>query len=653
MIKRRQFITSSAMLAAHSLVPCSLIPILSEAAENPPTNNKDQSAYKTLVESLLQSWCDGMIRHQIVDINDPARHGALWCPACQKIHGRCMDSVYPFMHMAHKTGDERYLNAAILSMEWSKNVSKEDGSWTVIPDPKSWAGITVFGAIALAEALHYHSDILPTDIEQKWRARLAKAADYVYKHFDLTFTNINYGATAIYAFLVIGEVLNDSKLVTRSRELAKGIKAFFTQPNALLFGEGKPSQSRSAKGLLPIDLGYNVEESLNALVMYALHENDQELLKLLEQSLHSHLEFMLPDGGWDNSWGTRQAKWSYWGSRTTDGSQPAYGMMADISPVFGSAAFLNTELLANCTEDGLLHGGPHYVSHGVLPCIHHTFAHAKPLAFLLDNPETPNRITKNVPLPRSKEYGVKHFSELDVWLIAEGRWRATISAYDALYKENNQSIQQASGGALAMVWHELTGPLMTASMPEYRLVEKNNQQPQPNDEDIALTPRIEAYDNSGKWFSNLYDLSAKVRQKAVNQGVMFDIEVQIKDHLNQSLDSRNQIFDLRYTFNQDSIEISARRQRAASSNEDSAFLVIPVIATSDEQLAQLSKGKFAIIKEKAAVIITSQQSIRQRKTAKSRVFNMVPGMEAVVFDLELPKSENQEVTCNISVNPIS
>ena len=68
------------------------------------------------------------------------------------------------------------------------------------------------------------------------------------------------------------------KYIDRSRELAEGIKDFFTEPNSLLFGEGKPYNNRSGRGLLPVDLGYNVEESLNGVVLYALEEKDDELL---------------------------------------------------------------------------------------------------------------------------------------------------------------------------------------------------------------------------------------------------------------------------------------------------------------------------------------------------------------------------------------
>lgn len=95
-----------------------------------------------------------------------------------------------------------------------------------------------------------------------------------------------------------------------------------------------------------------------SLVLYGLHTGDTTVLDAVKESLDAHLEFMLPDGGWDNSWGTRSFKWTYWGSRTSDGCQAGYGLMADWNPLYYKAAVQNTLLLKQCTENGLLHGGP-------------------------------------------------------------------------------------------------------------------------------------------------------------------------------------------------------------------------------------------------------------------------------------------------------
>lgn len=51
------------------------------------------------------------------------------------------------------------------------------------------------------------------------------------------------------------------------------------------------------------------------MVYYALMAKDTDLLTLVDRSMATHLEFMLPDGAWDNSWGTRSFKWTYWGGR--------------------------------------------------------------------------------------------------------------------------------------------------------------------------------------------------------------------------------------------------------------------------------------------------------------------------------------------------
>lgn len=123
------------------------------------------------------------------------------------------------------------------------------------------------------------------------------------------------------------------------------------------------------------------------------------------------------------------------GSRTTDGCQPAFALMANRNPAFGTAAVLSTELLKRCTVDGLLAGGLHYKSHGVKPCMHHTFSHAKNLAFVLDNLETTKYVNAQNPVPRTTNDGVKHFPELDVWLGARGPWKSTVSSYDQIWKK--------------------------------------------------------------------------------------------------------------------------------------------------------------------------------------------------------------------------
>ena len=637
-MKRRNFIQLSTLAGVGLSLPISVI-------LNSCTQHTEQSLeFKNLISGLLKDWCDGMIKVQIINPSNLEEHGALGCPSCSHIHGRCMDAVYPFLYMADKTGDKKYTEAAILVMNWAENnVSQENGAWTVIRNPKSWKGISVFGAIALAEALHYHGHVLDETTRITWTERLAKAGQYIYDTFTIDFTNINYPGTAVYGLNLIGNVLQNDAFKAKSKTLASEVKAYFTANESLLFGECKKSSSKlSEKGLHGVDLGYNVEETLNSLVMYALKEKDEELLQILTKSLNSHLEFMLPDGAWDNSWGNRMYKWSYWGSRTCDGSQPAFAMMADVNPAFGTAAVKNTELLQRCTADGLIHGGPHFVSAGIPPCVHHTFTHAKPLAALLDHWVHLPEINKKATLPRATADGVTHFKDLDVFLFARGDWRGTVSAYDAEY-HYKYDFRQASGGALGVLYHNKVGLLCAASMAEYHLVEKNNQQPQPG-KDICLTPRIETFKND-VWYTNLYDLPATVSSKDENGNIELLANVKLKSVDRNEVEATASEFDIAYKCAAEKTEIHVKTNQDIT--EQTAF-VLPIVSPANEVVTNVSKNEITIQKPEGLVTIEANAPIKIKEISGKRTFNMVPGVEALPLEVFFEDSRELNITVTVS-----
>lgn len=639
-MKRRDFAQLSSLAGLGLLFP------IYGCKNNSATHGQKSEAFtpfEKLSSELLTTWCDAMIAAQIDDPAHPELHGALYCNACEKIHGRCMDAVYPFLYLADTTGEESYLTAAINVMKWSENVSRPDGSWTVIPNPKSWRGITVFGAIALGEALHHHGHVLPNEIKEKWTERLKKAADFIHANFTIDYSHINYAFTAVYALNFLGKMFQNEDYLAHSKQLASKVPKWLTDPNKLIFGENKLSRAPSAKGLLPVDLGYNVEETLNGLVQYAVMEKDEELLKLLTASLNGHLEFMLPDGAWDNSWGTRQNKWSYWGSRTTDGCQPGFALMADRNQAFATAAYLNTELLERCTVNGLLAGGLHYDSHGVLPCIHHSFAHAKSLAFVLDNREQLPTITKTAKLPRQLADGVKHFTDLDVWTATRGKFMATVSSNDVVFKKKYS--QTATGGSLAVLWHDDIGPIFTASMAEYILAEVNNQQPQPNGEDIPLTPRL-AVTKNDTWYSNLFDLKAKVDFTDNGEIINFKVETQLTDREGTILENGGYVLEYLISNTETIIKATLHPDTDITNN---AALVLPLISPTGEKVIQAEENHIKIEKEGAVLNLRSNVPLLIKKTKKERVFNMVPGMEAVPVQAFFEAGQ-KEIICTVSVS---
>ncbi|MHA7943615.1 hypothetical protein ACJOV8_011135 [Formosa sp. 3Alg 14/1] len=637
-MKRRNFIQLSSLATIGMSLP-------SAGIVNACSSLPEQSLeFKNLTSELLKEWCDGMLKVQINNPSNLEEHGALRCPSCSHIHGRCMDAVYPFLYMADVLGDEKYIEAAKLVMTWAENnVSQENGAWTVIPNPKSWKGITIFGAIALAESLHYHSHVLDDKTLKAWTNRLARAGQYIYDTFTIDFTNINYGGTAIYGLDIIGDVLGNRDFKEKSKKMAEEVQAFFTKNDYLLYGECKPEADKlSAKGLHGVDLGYNVEETLNSLVMYALKNDDQALLQIVTKSLNSHLEFMLPDGGWDNSWGNRMYKWTYWGSRTCDGSQPAFAMMAHINPAFGTAAVKNTELLKQCTANGLLHGGPHYISAGIPPCVHHTFTHAKPLAALLDHWKHLPEINKTTALPRVTANGIKHFKDLDVSLFSRGDWRGTVSAYDAEY-HYKKDYRQATGGSLGILYHNKVGLLCAASMAVYEMVEPYNQQPQPG-KDIALTPRIETFKDD-QWYTNLYDLTANLEATDTKEVINLASVVKLKNESRKIVSGTASEFHLTYSCAKEGLTIKVSTQQDIL--EPTTF-VLPIASPANELVEFVNNNEITISKPGGVVTIKANVPLKLKEHSGTRTFNMVPGLEALPIELFF-ETHIKELVLTVSV----
>lgn len=637
-MKRRNFLQLSTITGIGLLLPLGVI------SGSCSKTNLHSVEFRKLIFNLLKDWCDGMIKVQVNNPSDPKIHGMLKCPACNVVHTRCFEAVYPFLYMAKVTGDKKYLDAGISVFEWSENVTRPDGAWTNELKPNSWDGITAFGALALAYALKYHGDLLDDERHKRWMERLRKAGEFTYNKFTaIDITNVNYGASCIYVFNLLGRVLNEPKYIKRSKELASDVKSYFSKPNTFLFGEIKPTAHKlSAKGLPGIDLGYNVEETLNSLAMYALEENDEELLYLVTDSLKTHLEFMLPDGGWDNGWGTRMYKWSYWGSRTCDGSQLGLVLLADHNPSFGTAAVKNTELLKRCTSNGLLYGGPHYVSHGIKPCIHHTFEHAKTLAWLLDHWSQLPEINSNSPLPRAVADGVKYYKELDVSLFARGDWRGTISAYDAEYWPKDD-FQQATGGSLSLLYNNKVGLLCAASMAVYKMAEVYNQQLAPG-EDIALTPRVETYKDD-VWFTNLFDLTATFNSIDNQEKIALVANVQLKNEERMVVENTASNFELTYKCSTEKMQIIAQTEQEITSK--TAF-VLPLISPSGEKVTQERESEIKIQKPKGLVCIKANVPLKIKEMPLSRTFNMVPGVEALPI-LAFFNQEDKKVEITIEV----
>jgi Alginate lyase len=585
------------------------------------------TAESQLYSTLLKTWCDGLIARQIVAMRDPAFYGGLLCPACVLIHGRCGDAVYPLLKMAHSTGDEKYLRAAKLIHEWSEaQVSRPEGSWINDVTLSQWQGITVFRAVALAEALTHHAEVLDSGTRRAWIARLAAAAKFLDGFISMETGNVNYPAAATLAFVLCGQVLREPRYIDRARKLAHQVMDQFTS-DGFLFGEGHPLDGISPKGCRSVDLGYNIEESLPSLALYSQLTGDRIVEQQVVSALKTHLEFQFPDGGWDNSWGTRNYKWSWWGSRTSDGCHPGFLLMAEHDPRFREAARRNLELMANCTHERLLYGGPDYKDHGDLPCIHHTFTHAKALAAVLDRCSFPAEPARPA-IPRAEPYGLRSFPTVGTHLAAIDQWRATVTEYDWEYQEHPASGfgGHVSGGALSALYHMALGPILTASMTHYEMIEISNQQQERAAPHMPLTPRIEC--TAGDTYTSLNDYKASLSATRTGVGVVFVVHGRLMSNAHKPMEGDGLLYEATWTIDESGVELRARVRGQLPASASLQFIV-PVIARQSERVEQASPQSVHISKSKGLLIVSVDANHHFEPIPHERTFNLVPGFEAV------------------------
>ena len=312
-------------------------------------------------------------------------------------------------------------------------------------------------------------------------------------------------------------------------------------------------------------------------------------------------------------------------------------MLAKHHPAFATAVIENTRLYRRCTAHGLLHGGPHYISHGVKPCVHHTFTHAKALAALRDHGNLSRRIRATAPLPRAVADGIREYPEIATWLAARGPWRATVTAYDWIY---HQQAQQPTGGAISMLWHQQAGPLLAGSMARYHRVEEYNMQLYP--EDHPLTPRVELWEDD-TWFTHLYDLTAKVTHSDQAGALGFEVTARLLNEARKEPSRGNAVCSLSYHFDADTVMIAVSAP-GVGSGSNRPRLVLPLISPTGEKVTQSAK-RIEIHKPQGRVVIEADAPLRIQESTRSRIFNLVPGFEAVPIIAEIPT--DSRVECRI------
>lgn len=580
------------------------------------------------VEQLLSAWCETLLWLQVSGTGHDRLDGAILCPACGRVHGRCGDAMYPFLHMAKETGDAKWIDAAKGLFFWMDRVVGLPNGRLLNDIDSSWEGITVFFVEQLALCLKNYETLLDDVTVAQWRGRLRSATDSLVDYEELNVDNINYSIGCALALVTSAGVIGDERYETAARSYIEAVYPYFLE-DGLLAGEGEPRSAITAHGCRPVDIGYNVEESLPMLLRYGLLAHDGRAIDLARRSMRAHLDFLLPDGGWDNSFGTRKFKWTYWGSRTTDGAISALLELSERpDDEFALAAKLQLDLLASCTHDGLLCGGPHYVAAGQPVCVHHTFEHAKMLAEVLDGGLDRKLYHRKVAhgtaaqrLPRLARQGFRSYPELRTWVGSFGEATATVTAYDFEYLPGGHT----SGGSISLLSHASHGPLLCASVGEYVRRERNNMQVPYRVQHECLTLRVERRQD-GAVFSSMYEDAPRV---AVDGGVV-EVSGYLKDVYHVPCVDAPQAYRMRYVFTPESLELVAELPHAAT-------LVVPLISEQDERVTQkVGESQVPVLRiDKATgsialVVKTGELSLPY---GEERIFNLVPGLQALRIDV--------------------
>ncbi len=529
---------------------------------------KQPSTQTDKYRELLLSWCEYLLKMQITR-EDDEYFGGFRCESCEHIHGRADNAIFPLVYTYFLTDDERFLDGAKRLLSFRRLLTHEDGS--VQNDFGSqWKGITVFSAINLYKTLKHFGKKLPADLHRELENIFAASACWVHENVKLGFkANINYYCAACAVNAMYGEYFNSPKYTSQARELLAYCMGNFTA-DGLITGEGQPHDFHTEKGCAPIDIGYDIEESLPCLTDAAVILGDKDVLSKLCVYIRKALDFMLLDGGWDNSFGVRNNKWTYYGSRTSDGCIGAFTELGRIEPVFFEAAERTFEILRACTSDGALYGGPQYKENGQPPCVHHTFCHAAALADALCRGLSEH---ERISLPcDSDRLDFKYYPELDTYKIYAGPWTAAVTAYDYSTYTYPRGAAHASGGALSMLYHRGMGAVIAGSVYEYKPTEIYNMQLPQNVEHRTLIPRCE-YEKNGIKYATCLDGGAKVNVTKDADSVCVSVRAKFCSVEEKRAEDPDLIAGFEYIFSPNGVKMTVQINRP----DAEIYFVLPVI----------------------------------------------------------------------------
>jgi hypothetical protein len=436
--------------------------------------------------------------------------GALVCPENGDLHTRAAEAVYPLAVMFAQTRDRRYLRAGKALGNWLIRQQGGEGEWQ--ETPWTWTGTTADQLLMMALSYPILEKHLDRTEQLAWKKSIRGAAAYLVKRMSPDFATINYCATTPAALAAVNRIMPDSVYVIKAGILARQVLA---KMNTDGFIEGEAARVGTVK--YGVDPGYEMDMSFWGLLFYARLTDDRLVAEEVRHAVAEHLPLVYPNGMIDGSWGARCYKWTTYGSKTADGSQILFSLLAQEDPRYRTAALRNLAYLRSMIRDGLVGNGPQLLSPGKPPCIYPTFARAKNLALAVawgDSSTGPL-----APLPSDSPGMFHFFPSVHIALARTELLMATISGYQYIDQQNwgeGRYGQFPAGGSLCNLWIKEYGLLQTSSPTRYIRGEIIHM-PEINEPIKPHTPRIEFSDSSGYW-TNLYDRFGSMRAVQLDAG---------------------------------------------------------------------------------------------------------------------------------------
>jgi hypothetical protein len=582
---------------------------------------------------LAVRWADALLALRVDGTGRPELDGGLMCPACGGMHGRAADAVWPLFWLWDKTGDERYLNAAKGLVAWARhNCERPDGAYVNGPN-LTWRGTTSFIQAAIGRVLLRYGDRLDEATRAEWRGMFDRQTAWLHKWMDdpATSVNVNYHAGFALSMEIAYAVDGNAAHRTSGDRAAKRVLACIAD-DGLLFGEMNPMDRTTARGCRGVDVGYNMEETLPSMLEWAERRGDSAALDRIVRCGEAHLAFVLPDGAIDNSFGSRAYKWTYWGSRTSDGALPLYIALARRGvPGAQKAAQTTLALYRRCTDpaSGLLMGGLCQAAAGEPPCVHHTFCHLKTLPETVEELKPSGELTA---LPCDSPFGLKRFTTTDVAIARVGPWRATASASDAYLREGANLA--ADGGSLTLLWHSDVGPVFASSIAKWKIVEKMNMQEQRHDDVTrSFTPRLETADGE---YRSVYDDKVAFLSEQLDDGsVRFGAKGTLRNGDRKA--AENAGFSLDWTVSMDGVKAVAKCDRAAT-------FVVPVLVLPGDSVSV--EGRVAkVVKTGGTIELKASRDFVQVRTTRpdGLAFSPQTGFLAAYLTLQVLPGETTDL----------